>query len=69
FVQWHGFFEVAERFYMTFLPQAKEAAHGDPKVLAVIKAVEENPMNAWQKGLSPEERKKIDEFYKKRYGE
>ena len=36
FVQWHGFFEVAENFYMKFLPQAKEAAQGDPKVLAVI---------------------------------
>jgi hydroxylamine dehydrogenase len=68
FVQWHGFFEVAENFYTKFLPQAKEAARGDEKVLAAIKAVEDDPMNAWRKGLSPEERKKIDEFYKQRYG-
>jgi hypothetical protein len=53
---------------MKFLPEAKEAAHGDPKVLAAIKAVEDDPMNAWRKGLSPEDRKKIDEFYKQRYG-
>ncbi len=68
FVQWHGFFEVAESFYTKFLPQAKEAAHGDEKVLAVIKGVEDDPRHAWRKGLSPEDRKKIDEFYKERYG-
>ncbi len=68
FVQWHGFFEVAENFYAKFLPQAKEAAHGDEKVLAAIKTVEDDPRHAWRKGLSPEDRKKIDEFYKQRYG-
>jgi len=69
FVQWHGFFEAAENFYMQFLPQARAAAQGDPKVLAVIQAVEDDRPNLWKKGLSPEERKKIDEFYKERYGE
>jgi hypothetical protein len=68
FVQWHGFFEVAENFYTKFLPQAKEAAHGDAKVLAVIRAVENDRPHSWRKGLSPEERKQIDEFYKERYG-
>jgi hypothetical protein len=68
FVQWHGFFEAAENFYTKFLPQAREAAKGDPKVLAVIQAVEDDRQHAWRKGLSPEERKKIDEFYKERYG-
>ncbi len=68
FVQWHGFFEVAENFYTKFLPQAMEAAHGDAKVIVLLKAIEDDPMNAWRKGLSPEERKKIDEFYKQRYG-
>jgi hydroxylamine dehydrogenase len=68
FVQWHGFFEVAENFYTKFLPQAREAAHGDEKVLAAIKAVEDDPRHIWKKGLSPEERKKIDAFYKERYG-
>ena len=68
FVQWHGFFEVAENFYIRFLPQAKEAAHGDAKVLAAIQAVDDDPRHAWRKGLSPEERKKIDAFYKDRYG-
>ena len=68
FVQWHGFFEVAENFYTKFLPQARAAAQGDPKVLAAIDAVEKDPRHAWRKGLSPEERAKIDEFYKTRYG-
>jgi hypothetical protein len=68
FVQWHGFFEVAENFYMKFLPQARAAAKGDPKVLAAIKAIEADARNGWLKGLSPEERAKIDEYYKKRYG-
>ena len=68
FVQWHGFFEAAENFYMTFLPQARKAAAGDRHVLAVIQAVEDDRPNLWKKGLSPEERKKIDEFYKERYG-
>jgi hydroxylamine dehydrogenase len=68
FVQWHGFFEVAENFYTKFLPEARRLAGGDSKVLAAIKAVEEDPRNAWLKGLSAEERKKIDAFYKERYG-
>jgi len=68
FVQWHGFFEVAENFYMRFLPQARAAAKGDKKVLAAIRAIEDDARNGWLKGLSPEERAKIDEFYKDRYG-
>jgi len=39
----------------------------DEKVLAALKAVDDDPRHAWRKGLSPEERKKIDEFYKERY--
>jgi hypothetical protein len=68
FVQWHGFFEVAETFYTRFLPQARAAARGDAAVLAVIDAVEAEPTHVWRKGLSPEERENIDRFYKERYG-
>ena len=68
FVQWHGFFEVAETFYTKFLPQAREAAKGDATVLALIDSVESDPAHSWRKGLSPEEREKIDRFYKERYG-
>jgi hypothetical protein len=68
FVQWHGFFEVAENFYTKLLPQAEAAARGDEKVLAVLKSIQESPLHSWRKGLSPEDRAKIDAFYKQRYG-
>jgi len=68
YTQWHGFFEVAERFYFDFLPKAREAAHGDPEVEKVIQAILDSPEHAWKKGMSPEERAKIDAFYKERYG-
>ena len=68
YTQWHGFFEVAERFYFDFLPKAQEAGHGDPDVAKVIKAVLDSPEHAWKKGMSPEDRARIDSFYKERYG-
>lgn len=68
YTQWHGFFEVAERFYFDFLPKAREAAHGDPEVSRVIKAALDSPEHAWLKGMSSEERARIDAFYRERYG-
>ena len=42
FVQWHGFFEVAENFYTKFLPQARAAAaKATRRFSPSIKAVEE----------------------------
>ncbi len=68
YTQWHGFFEVAERFYFDFLPKAEAAGQGDPEVTKVIRTILDSPEHAWKKGMSPEERKKIDDFYKERYG-
>ncbi len=68
YTQWHGFFEVAERFYFDFLPKAQAAAKGDVEVTKVIKAILDSPEHAWKKGMSPEDRRKIDAFYKERYG-
>ena len=68
YTQWHGFFEVAENFYFKFLPQAREAAHGDADVARVIQEVLDAPEHSWKKGMSPEDRQRIDEFYKERYG-
>jgi hydroxylamine dehydrogenase len=68
YTQWHGFFEVAERFYFDFLPKAKEASGGDAEVAKVIQEILDSPEHAWKKGMSAEERKRIDEFYKDRYG-
>jgi hypothetical protein len=68
YTQWHGFFEVAERFYFDFLPKAREAGHGDAVVARVIREVLDSPEHAWKKGMTPEERARIDAFYKERYG-
>ncbi len=68
YVQWHGFFEVAENFYTKFLPLASEVGKGDARVVAALKAIEADPRHGWRKGLSPEDRAKIDAFYKQRYG-
>ncbi len=68
YTQWHGFFEVAERFYFEFIPKAREASHGDPVVARAIKTVLDSPEHAWLKGMSPADRAKIDAFYRERYG-
>jgi len=69
YTQWHGFFEVAERFYFEFLPEVEEAAHGDPEVAKVVKEILDSPEHSWKKGMTDEERSRIDAFYKERYGQ
>jgi len=61
YVQWHGFYDVAKIFYADFLPEAENLL---PGVTARVRAM---PAHQWLKGLSPEERKRIQEFYEKRY--
>ncbi|HWR83192.1 MAG TPA: multiheme c-type cytochrome [Candidatus Deferrimicrobium sp.] len=84
YTQWHGFFEVADRFYMEFLPQVKEiiehskAAGGDKAVAAAeIEKMMSDLLNTdahkWFTGNEPEEikqaRLKALEEFKKRYVE
>ncbi len=69
YTQWHGFFEVAHRFYFELIPQARELAHRTPAVGRVIDEILARPEHRWRKGLSPEERREIDEFYRQRYGQ
>jgi hydroxylamine dehydrogenase len=61
YVQWHGYYEVAKIFYTEFIPEAE----------ALMPGVTTETMNSdahkWIKGLPPEERKRIREFYQKRY--
>ncbi|MDZ7724923.1 MAG: multiheme c-type cytochrome [candidate division KSB1 bacterium] len=53
---WHGFYEVAQHFYFTFLPQAR--AYDDPEVNQTIDDLLENdPMHQWL-GRSTEALKK-----------
>jgi len=60
-VQWHGFYEVAKIFYSEFLPEAEGLLPG------VTNGVKESSYHQWLKGLSPEQRQKIREYYQKRY--
>lgn len=57
YTHWHGMFEVAERWYLEFIPLAREiaekAAHGDKPqqgkaVLAVIDEIMSRPEHRWQ---------------------
>ncbi|MBW1807449.1 MAG: hypothetical protein JRJ87_04595 [Deltaproteobacteria bacterium] len=69
YTQWHGFFEVAERFYMKLIPKAEELAEGHPEAKEVIDSVMDMEMHRWKKGMSKEQAEKIRSFYKKRYGQ
>ena len=60
---------MAERFYFDFLPKAQEAGHGDAEVASTVKTILDAPEHSWKKGMSPEDRARIDTFYKERYGE
>jgi hydroxylamine dehydrogenase len=69
YTQWHGFFEVAQRFYFEFIPEAQARAGNDAEVNKVITDILDQPEHSWRKGLSPQERQKILDFYRQRYGE
>jgi hydroxylamine dehydrogenase len=62
YTQWHGFFEVAERFYMELLPEAEELLPGSTDFILA------QDQHKWMKGISKEERDKVQKFYEDRYG-
>jgi hydroxylamine dehydrogenase len=63
YTQWHGFYEVAHRFYMEFIPQAEHLLPG------VTKEYMADDLHAWTKGMTPEQRERIKKFYQERYGQ
>ncbi len=63
YTQWHGFFEVAQRFYFELVPEAEELLPG------VTKEILQRDAHKWIKGINKEERGKILQFYKERYGQ
>jgi hypothetical protein len=82
YTQWHGFFEVADRFYNEFIPEAKEvleharAEGGDKiakadRVAAMIEEVLHRDEHKWYLNIEDPEikaaRKKAAEEFKKRY--
>ncbi len=82
YTQWHGFFEVAERFYMELIPQARELAEHaiaegkkseGEAVLAEIEAVLNMDQHKWILGkMDPDEkaRRQAERAeFKKRYAQ
>lgn len=63
YTQWHGFFEVANRFYNEFLPEVGQLK---PELVQEVLSRDEHK---WKQGLSKEEREKVLQFYKDRYGQ
>jgi hypothetical protein len=82
YTQWHGFYEVAHRFYMEFVPQLREVIEegrrhgkgaGASRVEARLNEIMNSPMHRWSQGkMSAGElaaRKKAAEEFKKRYAQ
>lgn len=82
YVQWHGMYEVAERFYIEMVPQFLElvehAEHegnveGAERARAVLDEILARPEHAWFSGNEPEEvkaaRKEAQAAFKARYVE
>jgi hypothetical protein len=84
YTQWHGFYEVAERFYMEFLPQTEEiiekglAAGGEKakaaeEIKKMVEATLDMSEHRWFTGNEPEEvkaaRLKAAEEFRKRYAD
>ena len=82
YTQWHGMFEVADRFYIEFLPEVEEVlkkskAAGGAKAEAarevekLVAATLDKPEHRWFVGKEPAEvkaaRKKAAEEFRKRY--
>lgn len=72
YTHWHGMYEVGKHYYTEFLPAVIEAAEETSHALGVkyrlkIEDMMTAPEHTWQKGLSAEEAKALQEMYKKRY--
>lgn len=80
YVQWHGLFEVAERFYSQMVPQylevVEKAEHkgnveGAKRARSVLDDILSRPEHAWFTGNEPEEvkraRKAAQDAFKARY--
>ncbi len=62
YVQWYGFYDIAERFYIEIVPEAEKLLPG------VTKDILEMPDHKWFTGkMSDAERRKILDYYRRRY--
>lgn len=62
YTQWHGFYEVAKKFYTELIPEAEHLSPG------ITKDIRKMNDHKWLEGMSKEERAKIEEYYRTRYG-
>ena len=74
YTHWHGMYDVAERFYMELIPQAREvAAHAGPaaagRVNQVIEEILARPEHAWFQEGAENQAEQIREFMEARYGQ
>ena len=72
YTHWHGMFEVAERFYMELIPQAREIAEeggaAGRSVEAVIDEILARPEHAWFEEGAEEQMREVREGMQERYG-
>jgi hypothetical protein len=61
YTQWHGFYEVAKRFYTEFVPEAERLLPG------VSAEVMGSAFHKWTLGLSKEQTQQQIDFYRDRY--
>jgi hydroxylamine dehydrogenase len=74
YTHWHGMYEVAKTFYVSFLPHVVQAARAKSPELgrkwkAKIDALIAQDEHVWLKGLSPQEAEQLRKAYKARYNE
>ncbi|MBF0506730.1 MAG: cytochrome C552 [Nitrospirae bacterium] len=66
---WKGIFDVAKDFYTEFLPEVRRVAGPELYSELMKKYIEPDVRHEWySKGMSKEQLKKIQEYYKERYG-
>ncbi len=73
YTHWHGMFEVAERFYMALIPQARELAEQAPApagaaVRAVIDEILDRPEHRWFDQGAEADAERIRLEMQRRYG-
>jgi hypothetical protein len=62
YVQWHGFYDIAERFYIELIPEAEHLMPG------VTKEILARPEHRWfTTELTSEEREEISNYYENDY--
>jgi hypothetical protein len=78
YTQWHGLFEVAERFYTKLIPEAREitaaamrAGRAEParRVNAVIDGILARPEHQWLQKGAEEQADAINREMQRRYGQ